>query len=49
MRYNSTSRTPSLSTTLTLYLSGLTTNRVETSSMQRLSVANPSSSVASGL
>lgn len=47
--YSSTSRTPSLSTTLTLYLSGLTTTRLETSLMQRLSVSKPSSSVASGL
>jgi len=48
MSYSSTSRTPSLSTTLTLYFSGLTTRRFDTSSMQRFRVARPSSRVASG-
>lgn len=46
--YSSTSRTPSLSTTLTLNLSGDTTRRFATSSMHLFRVASPSSSDASG-
>jgi hypothetical protein len=46
--YSSISRTPSLSTSLTLYASAETTSRFETSAIHRLSVAMPSSSDASG-
>jgi hypothetical protein len=46
--YISTSRIPSLSTTLTLYLPGSTTRRFDTSLMQRFRVARPSSRDASG-
>ena len=46
--HSSSSRTPSLSTTFTLYFPGETTRRLDTSSMHRRSVAKPSSRLASG-
>jgi hypothetical protein len=46
--HSTTSLTPSLSTTFTVYFPGATTNRLPTSSMHRLRVAKPSSRVASG-